>query len=56
MREFVESGASEIGATKVSVKDGKANIKEITLSMDSLTPDEKQIILKGCLINFYSNK
>lgn len=56
VREFVESGASEIGATKVSVKDGKANIKEITLSMDSLTPDEKQIILKGCLINFYSNK
>ena len=27
--------------------------REITLKLDALTDSEKQIILKGCLINFY---
>ena len=29
------------------------NAREITLKMDALTDAEKQIILKGCLINYY---
>jgi len=29
--------------------------KEIELTIDSLTDDEKQIILDGCLINYYKN-
>ena len=33
------------------VKDGA--LKEFTLKMSELTPDEKDIILKGCLINYY---
>ena len=33
------------------VKDEKLN--EFTLKMSELTPDEKDIILKGCLINYY---
>ncbi len=31
------------------------NPRNITLKMDPLTEAEKQIILKGCLINFYKN-
>ena len=33
------------------VKDGE--LKPFTLKMGALTPDEKEIILKGCLINYY---
>ena len=33
------------------VKDGA--LKEFQLKMAELTPDEKDIILKGCLINYY---
>ena len=29
--------------------------KNIKLSIDALTDDEKQIILDGCLINYYGN-
>ena len=29
------------------------NLKEFQLKMAELTPDEKDIILKGCLINYY---
>ncbi len=32
------------------------NPRKITLKMDALTPAEKEIILKGCLINYYKNK
>ncbi len=31
------------------------NTRSITLKMDELTPAEKEIILKGCLINYYKN-
>lgn len=47
--KFIANGDSEVKAKHVSC--GK--VSEITLKMDSLTPDEKQILLKGCLINFY---
>ena len=30
-------------------------MKEFTLKMDELTDDERQIILDGCLINYYRN-
>jgi aconitate hydratase len=33
------------------VKDGE--LHPFTLRMGELTPDEKDIILKGCLINYY---
>ena len=32
------------------VKDGRLN--PFTLKMGELTPDEREIILKGCLINY----
>ena len=43
---------------QISVKDilsllaNKQDVKDITLSVGTLTQDEKNIILKGCLINF----
>jgi aconitate hydratase len=47
--EAVEKGMTEF--TAYAVKDGGLN--EFTLKMSELTPDEKDIILKGCLINYY---
>lgn len=44
----IESGAKEFKAVVFGNKE-----REITLKMDSLTQAEKQIILKGCLINYY---
>ncbi len=50
---------------KQAILDGKKQFKakvlgenqrEITLKMDALTDAEKQIILKGCLINYYKSK
>ena len=45
-------------AVKAKAKEMKAyvvgdGLKEITLKMDELTDDERTIILKGCLINYY---
>ena len=44
----IEKGAKEFSATILG-----ENKREITLKMDALTDAEKQIILKGCLINYY---
>ena len=48
VKTLIESGAKEFPATVI----GKTQ-KKITLKMDALTDAEKQIILKGCLINYY---
>jgi len=45
----IEEGDTEF--TAYVVKDGA--LKEFQLKMAELTPDEKDIILKGCLINYY---
>ena len=47
IREAIENKACEF--TCYVVGDG---LKEITLKMDELTDDEREIILKGCLINY----
>ncbi len=47
IREAIENKAGEF--TCYVVSDG---LKEITLKMDELTDDEREIILKGCLINY----
>ena len=49
IREAVAAGNTEFEA--YVVKDGE--LKPFTLKMAELTPDEKDIILKGCLINYY---
>ena len=32
---------------------GESELKEFTLTLGELTDDEREIILKGCLINYY---
>ena len=51
VREAVSGGKTEFSAKLV--RDGK--VRDITLRMDALTPTERQIILDGCLINYYKN-
>ena len=46
----VKDKASTINAFVVN-----KNMKPFELKMDELTDDERQIILDGCLINFYKN-
>ncbi len=48
IKKAVEEKAEEIKAYKVS-EDG---LKEFTLRLGELTDEERQIILKGCLINY----
>ena len=49
VRKRIEEGAGTFPA--FVIRGGKA--EKISLSMDALTEDEKEIILKGCLINYY---
>ncbi len=51
IRKAVEEEAEEIKAFKV----GKDSLYEFTLKLGELTREEREIILKGCLIN-YNNK
>ncbi|MBR2353985.1 MAG: hydratase [Clostridia bacterium] len=52
IRQAIMDGKEEFSA-KVVTKDG--DVKEITLYVKGLTPDEKEIILDGCLMNYYKN-
>jgi len=49
IQSAIENGNTEFDA--YVVKNGV--LKEFKLKMSELTPDEKDIILKGCLINYY---
>ena len=53
IRKAVESGTETILA-KVVRKDGA--VEDLTLHLVGLTPDEKEIILDGCLMNYYANR
>ena len=50
MRWAVEEKADVIRAYKVSVEENR--LTEFTLKLGELTDEERQIILKGCLINY----
>ena len=52
IRNAIKNGQEEIPA-KVIAKDG---VHDITLFVKGLTDEEKQIILDGCLMNYYKNK
>ena len=47
---LVEEGKSVLHGTAYRIKDGE--LKPFTLKMGELTADEREIILKGCLINY----
>ena len=49
IREAIEKGIEEIPA-KVIAKDG---VHDITLYIKGLTAEEKQILIEGCLMNYY---
>ncbi len=49
IRKAIEEKATEIPAYVVE----KGDLRKITLRMGELTDDERTIILKGCLINYY---
>ncbi|MBR5565423.1 MAG: hydratase [Roseburia sp.] len=49
IRKAIEENQSDMKA--YVVKDG--TLKEFNLHIDALTDDEREIILKGCLINYY---
>ncbi|MCQ2530359.1 MAG: hydratase [Lachnospiraceae bacterium] len=51
--EKIAAGATSFEAYVVNPEDKENNFKQITLKMDPLTEDEKTIVLKGCLINYY---
>lgn len=48
VKELIKNGAKEFKAKVFGDKE-----RAITLRLDPLTESEKQIILKGCLINYY---
>jgi aconitate hydratase len=50
VKSAIENKTSEVKAYVV----GK-DMKEITLTLGELTEDEREIIIKGCLINYYRN-
>lgn len=50
IRKAVEEKAETIEAYRVSVEEGK--LFPFTMKLGELTDEERQIILKGCLINY----
>ena len=52
VREAIETGKEDIPA-KVITSSG---VKDILLHVKGLTADEKEIILRGCLMNYYAAK
>ncbi len=53
IRSKLENGENTFSA-KVITKSG--NTSDITLSIGDITADEREILLSGCLMNFYANK
>ena len=52
IRQAIMDGKEEFNATVIKA-DGTT--EELTLYVKGLTPDEKEIILDGCLMNYYRN-
>lgn len=50
IREAILSGKEEIQATVITDKD----LIPLTLHFNNLTPDERQILADGCLMNYYA--
>jgi aconitate hydratase len=54
IREAVQSGAAEVPAQLVKA-DGAKRL-DITLRLPELSQEDREIILAGCLINYYANE
>ena len=57
IRQAVLDNAESIKAYAVRKDEasGKYKVSEFTTSTGALTPDERQIITDGCLINYYKH-
>ena len=53
IRRAIEAGAEDIPA-KVIRADG--TVEDLMLHVRGLTEDEKEIILDGCLMNYYAKR
>jgi aconitate hydratase len=53
LRDAVESGKEDIPAKVIRAAGG---VEELTLHVRGLTDEEKEIILDGCLMNFYAKR
>ena len=53
LRQAIASGAAELTG-QVLKADG--SVLPLTLRMQDLTADERDILLAGCLINYYAGK
>ena len=53
IRAAIENGETTFAAKAVA-KDG--TVRDLTLRMDPLTADERDIIADGCLMNYYKNR
>jgi aconitate hydratase len=51
IRNAVEQGIEVIPAKVIRASGA---VEDITLHLAGLTPDEKEIILEGCLMNYYA--
>jgi aconitate hydratase len=56
IREAVGQGLEDIPALLVREEDGTLRAENFTLSLKNLTEDERNIILDGCLINYYNRR
>ena len=52
IRDIIKNGVGSFNAKLIS----EGNVKDITVKIDSLTENEKAIILDGCLMNYYGNR
>ena len=53
IRAAILSGAEEIQAKVISAS---GSVSPITLYFRNLTPQERQILADGCLMNYYKNE
>ncbi len=51
IRKAILDGKEEIDAKVISAKHG---VKDIHLYFQNLTPEEREILADGCLINYYA--
>ena len=51
IRTAIEQGAPQVTAYRIH----QGELKPFALEIGEMTPDERQIILDGCLINYYKN-
>ena len=52
IRQAVQSGATTVTATAI----GSNGVKSVTLKLENLSPEDRDIILAGCLMNYYSKE